>query len=336
MLRHDLLRRFRPFGVLRLACVLALVATSALWPASQTHAADQVATIGFVSDTSWGVYDPGLTTSYGSAQDIWGISVCPAPESCHYSLAILAAFPGATWIWASGTTYDTLPADGVSYAFSKTIDVPGTPVSGSVSVAVDDLAEVYVNGQLVGTSGSVTIVDVASLAQRTLATFDLSPALISGPNVITVLVHNADWHNGACGPCVWGQNPGAVAFGGTIVYAPAATFAASVRPPVNADGSSRFGAKRGVVPVKFALERSGSATCDLPPATIAVTRLGGANPGPVTESVYGFAADDGAAFRVADCQYQYNLKASALGPGSYEVDILIDGRLVGSAYFQLE
>ncbi len=113
-------------------------------------------------------------------------------------------------------------------------------------------------------------------------------------------------------------------------------FAASVQQPINSDGSSVFSAKKGVVPVKFTLAKNGSATCNLPPATIAVTRTAGGVPGVIDESVYTMSADSGSNFRVSSCQYVYNLSAAAMGPGTYEVDIFIAGSKVGSATFKLK
>lgn len=112
-------------------------------------------------------------------------------------------------------------------------------------------------------------------------------------------------------------------------------YAASVRQPINADGSSNFKAGRGVVPVKFELLQGGSPTCALPAATIALTKTAGSDPGPVNESTYLLAADNGSTFRIADCQYIYNLNLKALGPGTYLVEIRIDGQTVGTATFDL-
>ena len=72
--------------------------------------------------------------------------------------------------------------------------------------------------------------------------------------------------------------------------------------------------------MKFTLTQGGVATCDLPPATIAVTRTGGG----VTGN-----------FRIDNCQYVYNLNSRALGIGIYRVDILIDGQVIGSGSFEL-
>jgi hypothetical protein len=96
-----------------------------------------------------------------------------------------------------------------------------------------------------------------------------------------------------------------------------------------------FNVRRGVVPVKFTLTLGGVATCNLPPATIAVTRTAGGVIGPIDESDYNGSADNGSDFRIANCQYMYNLSAGALGVGTYRVDIIINDQVVGSATFGL-
>ncbi len=113
-------------------------------------------------------------------------------------------------------------------------------------------------------------------------------------------------------------------------------FGAQVQQPINADGTSVFSARRGVIPLKFTLTDDGSSTCTLPPATIAVTRTAGGTIGAIDESVYSGSADTGSNFRIASCQYAYNLSASALGVGSYRVDIKINGTVVGSGVFGLK
>jgi hypothetical protein len=115
----------------------------------------------------------------------------------------------------------------------------------------------------------------------------------------------------------------------------ASAYAAQIKQPIDADGSSVFTVRRGVVPVKFTLTLNGVATCDLPPATIVVTRTAGGTIGPIDESVYAGSADNGSNFRISSCQYVYNLSASVLGVGTYQVDIMINGQVVGSATFAL-
>jgi hypothetical protein len=113
-------------------------------------------------------------------------------------------------------------------------------------------------------------------------------------------------------------------------------YAAQIQQPINSDGSSVFAVKRGVVPVKFTLTQGGNATCALPAAIIALTRTAGATTGAVDESVYIGSADTGSNFRIDSCQYVYNLSSSALGVGTYRVDIKINGQVVGSAIFKLK
>ena len=96
-----------------------------------------------------------------------------------------------------------------------------------------------------------------------------------------------------------------------------------------------FNVRRGVVPVKFTLTLGGVLTCALPPATIAVYRTGTGGNQQIDESVYSGPADTGSNFRIDSCQYVYNLSASALGVGTYRVDIIVNGQVVGSATFQL-
>ena len=56
----------------------------------------------------------------------------------------------------------------------------------------------------------------------------------------------------------------------------------------------------------------------------------------IDETVYSGSADSGSNFRIDSCQDAYNLSASALGVGTYQVDIMINDQLVGSASFQLK
>ena len=58
--------------------------------------------------------------------------------------------------------------------------------------------------------------------------------------------------------------------------------------------------------------------------------------GQIDESIYVSPADTGSNFRIDSCQYIYNLSASALGVGTYRVDIKINGQVVGSAVFGLK
>ena len=75
-------------------------------------------------------------------------------------------------------------------------------------------------------------------------------------------------------------------------------YSATVQQPINPDGSSVFNAKRGVVPVKFTLAVNGTPTCQLPPATLSLTRTAGGALGVVNESDFTQPSDNGSNFRV--------------------------------------
>src|SRR5262249_865349 len=113
------------------------------------------------------------------------------------------------------------------------------------------------------------------------------------------------------------------------------TYSGTVQPPIAANGSSVFNANRGVVPVKFTLAVNGTPTCQLPAATISLNQISGNNPGPVNQSDFLQPSDSGVNFRIDSCQYVYNLGTSSLGPGSYLVQISINGGAVGSGTFGL-
>ena len=90
-----------------------------------------------------------------------------------------------------------------------------------------------------------------------------------------------------------------------------------------------------MIPVKFTLTLDGVATCELPPATITVYRTGSGGNEPIDETLYAGSADNGSNFRIDSCHYIYNLSASALGVGTYQVDISIGSR-AGSGIFKLK
>lgn len=115
-----------------------------------------------------------------------------------------------------------------------------------------------------------------------------------------------------------------------------APYSAQVQQPINPGGSSVFSVRRGVVPVKFTLTLNGVATCDLPPATISLTRTAGTVLGSIDEGTYLMSSDSGSNFRIDSCQYVYNLSTSSLGTGTYKVNITIGGIVVGSGTFSLK
>ena len=118
----------------------------------------------------------------------------------------------------------------------------------------------------------------------------------------------------------------------------AVSYSATVQQPINPNGSSVFNAKRGVVPVKFKLAVNGSPTCQLPPATVSLSRTAGGTLGTINESDFLQPSDNGSNFRIdtANCQYIYNLGSSSLGAGTYLVQININNVAVGNGTFSLK
>jgi len=114
-------------------------------------------------------------------------------------------------------------------------------------------------------------------------------------------------------------------------------YKAVVQPPIDPDGSSVFSAKRGVIPMKFKLLAQGVQTCALPEATITVTKASQRTLALVRESGHtadGVSRPDCQIEPIA-CRYKYLLPASQLGPGTYRVDLSIQGIMVGHAVFTL-
>jgi hypothetical protein len=173
---------------------------------------------------------------------------------------------------------------------------------------------------------------------QTIALMPGSPAIDKGKNFSgsTLDQRGTGFVRTSDDPAIMDADDGTDIGAFEVQWIPGPAYAAQVQQPIDADGTSVFNVKRGVVPVKFTLTLDGVATCALPPATIAVTRTAGGTTGPVDESVYTGPADNGSFFRIDGCQYIYNLSASALAKGTYQVDIMINTQVVGSAVFQLK
>jgi hypothetical protein len=212
----------------RIAVVAIALALAALALPVPTGAQN---TLTVVSDTTWQVSGAISTkTSFplpmGDAEAVClnasNPPNCPPGAVLYGSgagwLADLSSIPGAIWIWAPGVTGQTSPADLQTFWFSKVINVPATPSSGSISIAVDDYAEILVNGKLVATYGSVTNVQAAAAAQNSLGTFSIN-SLHEGNNQIVVRGQNGPASfAGGCNPCAYQENPAGVVFGITITY----------------------------------------------------------------------------------------------------------------------
>ncbi len=113
--------------------------------------------------------------------------------------------PGVAWIWKD-SGYMSAPA-GTYQWFTKSFQIPcSCNIGGSIQIAADNLAEVYVNDQYIG--------HVEGFAS--ISTFSLDGVLVSGTNTIRVSVTN----DGTT------ENPAGLTFQASITYTPDTT------PPV--------------------------------------------------------------------------------------------------------
>jgi hypothetical protein len=211
----------------RVVPMAALAAAAAVGPFMGVAHADFGVTTRFASDSTWTVYtaDPAspLAQRLGSAKPVClnQTSPSPCPSGAviygYYGGGQWPTIPGATWIWAPNVFGYTVPAQDQYYYFSKTFSLRGEPTAGAVDINADDFAQVYVNGTLVGQTGST---QDASVAMGDLATpkhLDLTPFLGTGPTVtITVRAQNGPGSFAGCNPCAYGQNPAGVVFRGTL------------------------------------------------------------------------------------------------------------------------
>ena len=191
-----------------------------LGPAAPAQAVS-TSTVTVASSPAWG----GQHVCLNDASPV----LCPADATRYgYPFPGWAAPrpPGANWIWLNGVMGTTLGADLAMASFSQTIVLNGAPVSGTICLAADDYAELWVNGSLVGTVGSITNPALSAVAQSTCTPFDVTPFLRPGSNDITVNGQNGPRSfspfalTGGCSPsCRYNENPAGVMFGGALVVA---------------------------------------------------------------------------------------------------------------------
>jgi hypothetical protein len=102
----------------------------------------------------------------------------------------------------------------------------GPHASGSLSIGVDDAAQVYIDDLLVGGTGSVSSFQAASQGENVAATLDLTTALQDrvpngGGFMVTVIAQNGPSSFGTACPaqgCDYSENPAGVILYGTITW----------------------------------------------------------------------------------------------------------------------
>jgi hypothetical protein len=127
--------------------------------------------------------------------------------------------PEAVWIYAPGTLGSTSPAQNTDYYFRSKFFVSGTPTGGTLCIAADDKATIFVNGVLVGTIGSTTDPTLASDAQNYIHYFPIASALLSGTNIVIIHLENGPATFGGCPvPDDYSCNPSGVVYGGVAKW----------------------------------------------------------------------------------------------------------------------
>ena len=168
----------------------------------------------FASDATWETFAMNPDGSQGPSVG--------APQFPSWAVhgANLEAIPGAAWMWFPGVNESSV-ADLRGAFFSKQFDLPGTPIDGQILIAVDDFAEVIVNGVVAGSTGSVTNYSLASGAQSSLKNIDITLYLVPGLNTVTVRAQDGpSWFTAyGCNPCTYSFNPAGVVFGGILTVA---------------------------------------------------------------------------------------------------------------------
>lgn len=205
-----------------------LVGSSLLALLSPVDAQD--VSISVVSDKTWTVMD-SKGNFLGNAQQVClatnSPSNCPGPANATLfnpgsSPLIWASIPGANWIWAPGITGATLNADNAEFFFQTQFVLCGDPQPGTISIAADNSAEVFLNGgTAVATTCSETTPSTCGTstdwAVVTTATVPASK-FRSSPNVNTILIHAKNAPSG-CTPDTYQCNPAGVVFGATFADA---------------------------------------------------------------------------------------------------------------------
>jgi hypothetical protein len=99
---------------------------------------------------------------------------------------------------------------------------------------------------------------------------------------------------------------------------------AVVQPPVNPDGKTVFARDKSVIPLRFTYVISDEPTCNLPAAEIEIRRYERNDLSLIDPSIYSELENNSPKLRIdpTTCQYIYDLPASALLAGTYQVFVI--------------
>lgn len=189
--------------------------------------------IALPSNDDWEVYSSRSLepdTYLGNAQLVCASSMavagCPAeslqynPGGAGWAARIEACDGQSRWIWAPGITPESAPAEMAQYYFVTRFSVSNRPATALVHLAVDDQAEVIVNGTAMGTVGSTSDYDLAWHAHEKPTTIDIKNALLTGQNTITIRAANGTGGFVGCSNCTYQQHPAGVVACVDVWYKP--------------------------------------------------------------------------------------------------------------------
>src|SRR5579871_1256784 len=198
-----------------------------------------------VSDKSWTVHQVVKDKNgnniqgsvLGNAQQVCISPTSPAtcpPGALMYDPtggpgAVWASIPGATWIWSPMTpqpgsqpiTGATSPADNQEFFFTRPFVICGNPTGGTISIAADNMAEVFLNGAstaVVTTCSETNPTTCGTSSDWAVVTTVNVPAssLAAGLNTITIHANNAP---NECSPNTYACNPAGVILSATFTDA---------------------------------------------------------------------------------------------------------------------
>jgi hypothetical protein len=184
----------------------------------------------FVSDASWTVYEmnpieDASARPLGPAQPVClnalSPTTCPSGAvSWDYTgtewETDLSSIPGAAWIWAPVLSA-TSPADLQRFVFVRQFQL-GVRPTGTLAIAADNYAEIYLNDTFFGSVGSISE-QSAPTPMSPLTRFDFNDSVQEGSNVITIVAQNGPaWFAGSSTSCNYSCNPAGVVFGGEFTF----------------------------------------------------------------------------------------------------------------------
>jgi hypothetical protein len=186
--------------------------------------------LSFLSGPDWAAYSGSVSstaftlgTALGPAVDVClnasDPANCPSGAFSYvYATSGMSwtggqSFPQAYWIWRPDVSLSA-PSSMQVAIFQKPF-VVGPNATGSLQIAVDDFAAVFVNGVPIGSIGSLTDTTVAGPAHSAPTTLDFTAALRTGVNVVVVAAENGPF-GCSSSACPYSQDPAGVVFQGTL------------------------------------------------------------------------------------------------------------------------